>query len=148
MVAVTEPNNHTATPPPPQQGTLPPAAASPATRPPHRLPRSRAGGLWVALVTFAVVLLLLLIFILQNGQRSDVYFLGAHGHLPMGVALLLSAIFGVLLIALPTVVRILQLRLMASGRRGRIAAAAQSPTSQLAPTDEQAPSTEQKPAGS
>jgi uncharacterized integral membrane protein len=64
-----------------------------------------------------------MVFILQNGQRSDVYFMGAHGHLPMGVALLLSAIFGVLLVALPTVVRVLQLRLMAAGHRGRIAAA-------------------------
>jgi uncharacterized integral membrane protein len=146
VVAVTEPNNHTATRPPPQQDTLPPTAATPAARPPHRLPRSRAGGLWVALVTFALVLLMLLIFILQNGQRSDVYFLGAHGHLPMGVALLLSAIFGVLLVALPTVVRIIQLRLMASRHRGRTAAAAQSPTNQQAPTQEQVPSTEQMPA--
>jgi len=77
----------------------------------------------MALVVLAVVLLLLMIFILQNGQRSDVHFLGAHGHLPMGVALLLSAIFGVLLVAVPTVVRVLQLRLMASRHGGRIGAA-------------------------
>lgn len=74
------------------------------------------------LVAFALVLLMLLIFILQNGQRSDVYYLGAHGHLPMGVALLLAAIFGVLLVALPTTIRIVQLRMMASRRRGRTAA--------------------------
>lgn len=91
----------------------------------------------MVLVAFAVVLLLLLIFILQNGQRSDVYFLGAHGHLPMGVALLLSAIFGVLLVALPTAVRIAQLRMMASRHRVRIAAATQASTTE-----------EQKPAAS
>lgn len=79
------------------------------------------------LVSFAVVLLLLLIFILQNGQRSDVYYLGAHGHLPMGVALLLAAVFGVLLVALPTTVRILQLRLMAARNRDRVTAAPTSP---------------------
>ena len=62
----------------------------------------------MALVVCAVVLLLLMVFILQNGQRSDVNFIGAHGHLPMGVALLLSAIFGVLLVAVPTVVRVVQ----------------------------------------
>ena len=90
--------------------------APPARRRLH-LPRTRAGGLWVAVVVFALVLLLLLIFILQNGQRSDVYFLGAHGRLPMGVALLLSAIFGVLLVTLPAAVRIVQLRLVAR-RRG------------------------------
>lgn len=76
------------------------------------------------LVTFALVLLFLLIFILQNGQRSDVYFLGAHGHLPMGVALLLAAVFGVLLVALPTLVRITQLRLLVGRHVSRIVAAA------------------------
>lgn len=77
----------------------------------------------MALVAFTVVLLMIMVFILQNGQRSDVYVMGAHGHLPMGVALLLSAIFGVLLVAVPTVVRVLQLRLMASRHGGRIGAA-------------------------
>lgn len=72
--------------------------------------RSRMGGLWIILISAAFVLLLLLIFILQNGQAAKVSFLGAHGSLPMGVALLLAAIFGVLLVALPGTVRILQLR--------------------------------------
>jgi lipopolysaccharide assembly protein A len=80
------------------------------------VPHSRAGGLWVAAVVFAVVLLLLLIFVLQNGRRVDVSFLGAHGHLPLGVALLLAAVFGVLLVALPGTVRIVQLRIL--GHRG------------------------------
>ena len=88
---------------------------------PAPLPRSRVGELWMVVVAFTVVLLLLLIFILQNGERSDVYFLGAHGHLPMGVALLLSAVFGVLLVTVPAGVRILQLRLMASRNRNRTA---------------------------
>src|SRR5947208_15907765 len=80
-----------------------------------RVPRSRMGGVWVALVVAAFVFLLLLIFILQNGQRAQVSFLGAHGHLPMGVALLLAAVFGVLLVALPGTARIIQLRML--GRR-------------------------------
>ena len=80
------------------------------------VPRSRMGGLWVAFILFAVVLLLLLIFVLENGQRAEVPFFGAHGHLPMGVALLLAAIFGVLLVALPGTARIVQLRML--GRRG------------------------------
>src|SRR6266508_585061 len=77
-----------------------------------KVPRSRMGGVWVALVVAAFVFLLLLIFILQNGQRAQVSFLGAHGHLPMGVALLLAAVFGVLLVALPGTARIIQLRMM------------------------------------
>ncbi|MFG1717983.1 lipopolysaccharide assembly LapA domain-containing protein [Micromonospora sp. B006] len=78
--------------------------------------RSRIGGVWVAAVVFAFVLLLLLIFVLQNGQRAEVSFLGAHGTLPMGVALLLAAVFGVLLVALPGTARIVQLRML--GRPG------------------------------
>jgi uncharacterized integral membrane protein len=81
------------------------------------VPRSRIGGVWVALIVAAVVFLLL-IFILQNGQRAQLSFLGAHGHLPMGVALLLAAVFGVLLVALPGTARIIQLRMLAR-RRGR-----------------------------
>ena len=80
-----------------------------------KVPRSRMGGAWVALVVTAFVFLLLLIFILQNGQRAQVSFLGAHGHLPMGVALLFAAVFGVLLVALPGTARIIQLRML--GRR-------------------------------
>jgi uncharacterized integral membrane protein len=80
------------------------------------------GGVWVALVVAALVFLLLLIFILQNGQRAQVSFLGADGHLPMGVALLLAAVFGVLLVALPGTARIIQLRML--GRRRRAAGAA------------------------
>ena len=76
------------------------------------VPRSRTGGLWVAAVAFAVVLLLLLIFVLQNGVRVVVSFLGAHGELPLGVALLLAAVFGVLLVALPGTARIVQLRML------------------------------------
>ncbi|UWZ44171.1 LapA family protein [Dactylosporangium matsuzakiense] len=69
------------------------------------------GGLWVAAVLFALVLLLLLIFLLQNGQRAEVSFFGAHGQLPMGVALLLAAVFGILLVALPGTARIMQLKM-------------------------------------
>jgi uncharacterized integral membrane protein len=56
------------------------------------------------------VLLLLLIFVLQNSQKVEVSFFGAHGNTPMGVALLLAGVFGILLVAIPGSVRILQLR--------------------------------------
>ena len=80
-----------------------------------RRPRSRSSApgpaeLWVAVGFFAVVLLLLLIFILQNGAQVNVSYLGAHGHLPLGVALLLSAVCGVLLVVLAGAARISQLR--------------------------------------
>jgi len=78
----------------------------------------------MVLAAFVLVLLLLLILVLQNGHRSDVYFLGAHGHLPAGVPLLLAAAFGVLLVAAAAVARLAQLRLMAVRRGGGIAVAA------------------------
>jgi uncharacterized integral membrane protein len=119
-----------------------PAAAGPFPTPDRRaarttVPRSRMGGTWVVLLAAAFVLLLLLIFILQNGQEAEVSFLGAHGHLPMGVALLLAAIFGVLVVALPGTARIIQLRAL-SRRRGNGAAARSSPaetTPRAAPDD-------------
>ncbi len=67
---------------------------------------------------FALVLLVLLIFVLENGQRAEVSFFGAHWHPPMGVALLLAAVCGILLVALPGTGRILQLRLL-NRRRNR-----------------------------
>src|SRR3954447_2459532 len=85
------------------------------------VPRTRTGGLWIASVVFAVVLLLLLVFILQNTRRAEVSFFGARARPPVGVALLLAAVFGVLLVALPGTARILQLRFLAR-RRARAAA--------------------------
>jgi uncharacterized integral membrane protein len=86
---------------------------------------SRVGSLWVASILFAVVLLLLLIFVLQNGQSATISYLGAHGNLPQGVALLLAAVFGILLVALPGTARIIQLRIR--DRRHRGAEQAQPP---------------------
>ena len=79
---------------------------------------SRVGSLWVASVLFALVLLLLLIFVLQNGQDAKISYFGAHGSLPQGVALLLAAVFGILLVALPGTVRIIQLRIRDRRHRG------------------------------
>ena len=102
------------------QGTAPnDVAPAEAARPlpQHRVRRTRIGSIWVATSCFAVVLVLLLIFILENSQAAEVSYFGAHGHLPLGVALLLSSVFGVLLVALPGSARIIQLR--ATARRHR-----------------------------
>lgn len=104
----------------PQPGLVPgqPAPAEPAPAPPPlKIKRTRTSGLWVAVGFFAVVLLLLLIFILQNGAQVSVNYLGAHGHLPLGVALLLSAVCGVLLVVLAGAARISQLRTVARRHR-------------------------------
>jgi uncharacterized integral membrane protein len=113
---------------PPANENRPAAPSQPPAPSPGQLPaqhvvrRTRVGGVWVASALFAVVLLLLLIFILENGQRVDIGFFGAHGHLPLGVALLLAAVLGVLLVVIPGTGRIVQLRILAR-RHGRIDAA-------------------------
>ena len=71
---------------------------------------SRFGAVWVSSILAALVLILLLVFIIQNSTRVDISFLGAHGRLPLGVALLLSAVSGLLLVAIPGTGRIRQLR--------------------------------------
>jgi uncharacterized integral membrane protein len=86
--------------------------------PPTHGPASGHGrlrGLWIALASSAIVLVLLLIFILQNGQHVDVAYLGAHGQLPLGVALLFAAVFGNLVVLIPWAGRAMRLR--AAARR-------------------------------
>jgi uncharacterized integral membrane protein len=90
---------------------------APVQLPTHRVRRTRMGGLWVTAVLSAVIALLLLIFILENGQRVSISYVGAHGHLPLGVALLLAAVLGVLLVVIPGTGRIVQLRITAHRHR-------------------------------
>ena len=117
-------------PVPPQQAA-PPTAVPPPLPPQHRIKRTRTSGIWVAVAFFAVILLLLLIFVLQNGTQVSVSYLGMHGHLPLGVALLLAAVCGVLLVVLAGAARISQLRATARRHRRvdakRAAAAAKQP---------------------
>ena len=104
------------TPQAPPQPPAPPAGAAPAPAQ-HTLKRTRISGLWVAVGCFAVILLLLLIFILQNSQKVDISYMGAHGHLPLGVALLFAAVCGVILVVLAGTARISQLRTTARRHR-------------------------------
>lgn len=94
-----------------------PLAHTPSQRDPV-VTRSRTGGLWTGLILSAIVGIFLLIFILQNNVPVRITFLGFSGSLPTGVALLLSAIAGLLLVAIPGGLRILQLR-RAAKRAGR-----------------------------
>jgi uncharacterized integral membrane protein len=103
--------------PPPQQPAPHPQRPAHQPLPHHTIKRTRVGGLWVAMACFAIVLLLLLIFILENRPTVDISYFGAHVHLPLGVALLLAAVCGVLLAVLAGAVRMSQLR--ATARRHR-----------------------------
>ena len=117
----------TAQPAPQASGTT-----QPAQLPQHVVKRTRIGGVWLASASFAVVLLLLLIFILENGRSVDVAYFGAHGHLPLGVALLLAAVLGILMVVIPGTARIVQLRMTARRHRrtdaSRLGASQQQPS--------------------
>ena len=101
----------------------PPSADRPAASPhegpaKRRIQRTRAAGTYKSLLAGAVVLALLLIFILENTQRVKVSYLGTSGHLPLGVALLVAAVGGALILGAAGTVRIVQLR-RRMRRRGR-----------------------------
>ena len=92
----------------PGSGPEPPIA--PTTPPGSVPPRTRVSGIWVASIAAVVVLLILLIFILQNGASVKINIFGANPTLPLGVALLLAAVLGALLVALVGAARVVQLR--------------------------------------
>jgi uncharacterized integral membrane protein len=94
----------------------PKSPAPPTASPGLPAGRTRFSGLYVGLVLAALVLIFLLVFILQNLVLVRIEFLGFAGEVPLGVSLLLAAIAGVLLVAIPGTGRILQLRRAA--RRG------------------------------
>ena len=83
------------------------------------MPASRVGRAWTALVPAGVVLAVVLVFVFQNLQRSDVSFLVWSGSLPLGLALLVAAALGALAVFLLGSVRILQLRHMSRRTRSR-----------------------------
>lgn len=71
---------------------------------------TRAGMIWVAVSAGLIVLILLIIFILQNQDRVTVHFLGIAGELSLGMALFIAAVAGGVLVAIAGAARILQLR--------------------------------------
>ena len=99
------------------RGAEPVRPQPPAQPPPHQITPSRLGGLWIAMTCGAVILLLLLIFILENSHSVDIAYFGVHGQVPLGVALLLAAVLGVLLVVVPGAGRMLQLRRAARRHR-------------------------------
>jgi uncharacterized integral membrane protein len=103
-------------PVPPQEMTPDvPATTAPTTSTPQGTPESavkftRAAALWTALIVGFLILILLLVFILQNTASATVHLFGWQWNLPIGVAILLAAVGGGLLTVLAGTVRMLQLR--------------------------------------
>lgn len=86
------------------------AEPSAPTRAEAAPPTTKTGTAFGALMAGAIVLIVLLVFILENTQSVKISFFGASSHLPLGVALLLAAIGGALLVGIIGAARIVQLR--------------------------------------
>src|SRR3954451_2766469 len=78
-----------------------------------KVQRTWAGRVWLMLVPTLVFLILLIVFIAENGQHVEVKFFGATGHISLALALLVSAVAGAVVVLLIGGARILQLRLAA-----------------------------------
>jgi uncharacterized integral membrane protein len=93
------------------------AGAAEATDPLPGERRTRLSGAWTAIVIGLVALVIILVFILQNGQKVEVTFLFFKGQLPLAVALLFALILGAVIVFAFGAARILQLRMVAGRAR-------------------------------
>jgi uncharacterized integral membrane protein len=101
-------------PPEPEAGA--PADAE-ATLLEHTIEPTRTSMVWTMVGIGVVLLVAILVFILQNGQRVRVRFLMVDGTLQLGVALLFAALLGALLVLVAGAARVLQLRVVARRHR-------------------------------
>jgi putative membrane protein len=72
---------------------------------------SRIGTARTAMIAGALVLIVVLIFIIENAHTVTITFFGAHLRISLAVALLLAAIAGALIMAAAGTARITQLRM-------------------------------------
>jgi lipopolysaccharide assembly protein A len=121
---MTEPAAHSVTMPPTSPNGVGPApTATPTPTPPASAPPrrgsvgSRIGTARTLLIAGAVVLVVVLIFIIENAHAVTITFFGAHLRISLAVALLLAAVAGALIMAAVGTARITQLRM--SMRRNR-----------------------------
>lgn len=94
-------------------------SAEPPTKPtypameakqPSGVQGSFAGGTWIALIAGALLLIMLLVFIMQNQDQVDLVLFAWNFRFPAGIGFLLAAISGALIMALVGGVRMFQLR--------------------------------------
>jgi uncharacterized integral membrane protein len=112
--------------PDPSRGEVPPGPMDPSSKgappdptatpgeylvsPQSAVKFTRAAALWSALIVGFVILILLLVFIMQNTDSTTIHFFVWEWNLPVGVAILLAAVCGGLLTVAAGTARIVQLR--------------------------------------
>jgi uncharacterized integral membrane protein len=95
----------------------PAGTAAGTTEPQHTMTPTRISMVWTMVGVGAALLLAILVFILQNGQRVHVRFLMMDGTIPLGVGLMFAALLGALLVLATGAARVLQLRRVARRHR-------------------------------
>jgi uncharacterized integral membrane protein len=100
-----------------QAAATPPAPADRSPAPATGVRHTRISAAWVGVCAAAAVLVVLIVFMLQNTRSVEITFLGMHGTLPLALALLIAGV-GVAIIAMVVgTARITQLRRRLSDRR-------------------------------
>ena len=97
-------------PRPSANGSAPPPPPPPPQAPRRGRGHTRISGMRTGLIAGVAVLIVVVIFIIQNAHAVNISFLGAHLRLSLAVALLLAAIAGALVMAAAGTARITQLR--------------------------------------
>ncbi|MET1044455.1 MAG: lipopolysaccharide assembly protein LapA domain-containing protein [Microbacteriaceae bacterium] len=97
--------------PGPQRPSAEPHDQSGTPQPRPRI--TRTGVVWVTTAVALLLLVLLIIFILQNQESVEVRWFGLTGWVPLGVALLIAAVGGGVVIAIAGIARVTQLRMNA-----------------------------------
>jgi uncharacterized integral membrane protein len=100
---VSEPAPEISGDPPPSDAPSGPPETSPTGT-------TRIGAAWVATGVALVLLILLLIFILQNLQQVRLHYLGFSPKMPIGVAMLMAAVAGGVVVAITGGLRVIQIR--------------------------------------
>lgn len=85
-------------------------APTPARGSRDRTAVTRAGMAWAATIASLILLILLITFIVQNQNDVTIAFFGLEGTISSGIALLIAAVGGGVLVAVAGTARILQLR--------------------------------------
>lgn len=89
---------------------LQPTSVEPTPAQPTKVKGSIAASTWIALIIGFLLLILLIVFILQNQQSVELNIFAWSGAFPAGIAFLLFAIGGALFMALIGGWRMLELR--------------------------------------
>lgn len=93
----------------------PPTTEAPPTPSdvPQRVPRTRASTAYVGVGGGLVVLVLILIFIIQNLDNASLHYLGLQFTLPIGLLMLIALVVGGLIVLFVSLARVTQLRIRA-----------------------------------